>query len=104
MKNQIINYVAFGVLALLWLGFGAALLFNQDILTTVWQSFRSWPLILQLVLGLLVLPATLGLWIWQTPWPVLLRLVLVIGLAGTTLYLFFPRKTSSQMETSQVKS
>ena len=79
MRDRIINIFTFAVLTLLWLGFAVALLFNPDTLDTTWQAFRSWPLILQLVVGLLVLPVVLGLWVWQTSWPLLLRLVLVLG-------------------------
>jgi len=34
--NMIINIGAFAILGVLWLGFAAALLFNQAILDTVW--------------------------------------------------------------------
>lgn len=102
MRDRIINIFAFAVLALLWLGFGAALLFNQNLLDTTWQSFRGWPLLIQLVVGLLVLPVVLGLWIWETSWPLLLRLLLVLGLAWVTVYTFFPRKTSGQAQVSLV--
>ncbi len=103
MTNRIINIFAFAVLTLLWLAFGAVLLLNRDLLDTVWQSFRSWPLVVQIVVGLLVLPVILGLWIWETSWPLLLRLILVLGLAWVTVYTFFPRKTSSQPAGSPAK-
>ena len=103
MRDRIINIIAFAVLTLLWLGFVMALLFNRDVLDTTWQAFRSWPLILQLVVGLLVLPVILGLWIWQTSWPLLLRLAFVLGLAWVTVYTFFPRKISNQAESSPSK-
>jgi hypothetical protein len=90
--HMIINFSAFGILALLWLGFAAALLFNQAILDTVWQLFRGLPWILQGLIWLLVLPVTAGLWIWGTSWPLWLRLLLVIGLGWVTIYMFFPRK------------
>jgi hypothetical protein len=102
MRDRIISIFAFAVLTLLWLGFGAALLFNQNLLDTTWQSFRSWPLLIQLVVGLLVLPVVLGLWIWETSWPLLLRLLLVLGLAWVTVYTFFPRKTPGQPQASLV--
>jgi hypothetical protein len=91
--NMIINIAAFAVLALMWLAFGIALIFNQAMLDTVWQSFRGWPLAVQLVVGLLVLPVTLGLWIWESSWPLWLRLFLVIGLGVATLYTFLPRRS-----------
>lgn len=64
--NTIINYSAFGILTLLWLGFGAALLFNQTILDTVWQSFRGMPMLLQIIL--------------------------IFGLGFATIYTFFPKQ------------
>jgi hypothetical protein len=90
--NMVINIGAFAILGLLWLGFAAALIFNQAILDTVWQSFRALPWAVQGVIWLLVLPVTAGLWIWETSWPLWLRLVLVIGLGWVTIYTFFPRK------------
>ena len=104
MRDRIINIFAFAVLSLLWLGFAAALLFNRDMLDTTWEAFRSWPFILQFVVGLLVLPVVLGLWIWQISWPLLLRLVLVLGLAWVTVYTFVPRKISKQGEASASKA
>ena len=95
MKNQIIAYAAFAILTALWLAFGAALLFNQELVATAWQAFRAWPLIGQLLVALVSLPVVLGLWIWNTAWPLLLRLVLVLTLACATLYTFFPKKVSS---------
>jgi hypothetical protein len=82
----------FGILTLLWLGFGAALVFNQALLDSTWQVFRGLPMIAQIGLGLLLLPLVLGLWIWQTPWPLWIRVVLVIGLAWATIYTFLPKQ------------
>lgn len=104
MRDRIINIFAFAVFSLLWLAFGAALLFNRELLDTTWQLFRTWPLIVQLLVGLLVLPVVAGLWIWETSWPLLLRLILVIGLAWATVYTFFPRKTSRQATVSPAKA
>jgi len=100
----VITIFAFTILTLLWIAFGAALLFNRELLDTVWQSFRSWPLVIQIVVGLLVLPVALGLWIWQISWPIWLRLILVVGLGWVSIYLFWPRKTRSQAEASSLKS
>jgi hypothetical protein len=85
MNNRIITLGAFAVLTLLWLAFAAALVFNRELLDAAWASFRSWPLFVQMLAGLLFLPVMAGLWIWETSWPVLLRLVLVAGLAWATL-------------------
>jgi len=91
--NLIINIAAFAILTILWLGFAFGLVFNREILDTIWQSFRGLPLVLQIVIGLVVLPVTLGLWIWESPWPVWLRLILVIGLGVATIYTFFPKQS-----------
>jgi hypothetical protein len=90
--NMIINIGAFAILTILWLGFAAALIFNQAMLDTAWQMLRGLPFIVQAVVWLLVLPVAAGLWIWETSWPLWLRLVLVIGLGWITVYTFFPRK------------
>jgi hypothetical protein len=103
MKNQLIGYTAFAILTLLWLAFGIALVFNQEMLLTVWQLFRGWPLVGQLLVTLLTLPVVAGLWIWNTSWPVWLRLILVIGLALMTIYTFFPKKTAGQTGISHQK-
>jgi len=63
--NMIINIGALVILTLLWLGFAAALIFNQAILDTVWQTLRGLPLVVQVLVWLLVLPVTAGLWIWE---------------------------------------
>jgi hypothetical protein len=89
--DLLISIFAFTILTLLWIGFGAALLFDRELLDKTWRLFRSWNILLQLFVGLLVLPVVLGLWIWQTHWPAWLRLLLVAGLAWMTEYTFFPR-------------
>ncbi len=93
MSNMIISIGSFAILTILWLGFGAALIFNQAILDTIWQIFRSLPLWAQIIVGLLLLPLILGLWIWETPWPLWIRLILVIGLGFATIYTFFSKQT-----------
>jgi hypothetical protein len=89
--DLLISILAFTILTLLWIGFGAALLLNRELLDQTWRLFRSWNILIQLFVALLALPVVLGLWIWQTRWPIWLRLLLVAGLAWTTEYTFFPR-------------
>ena len=89
--DLLISILSFTVLTLLWIGFGAALLFNRDLLNQTWRLFRSWNIFIQLFVALLVLPVILGLWIWQTRWPTWVRVLLVAGLAWMTIYTFFPR-------------
>ncbi len=104
MNNRVINYLAFAILTLLWLGFGAALLMKPEMLNFIWQAFRGWPLVGQLLVALLTLPVVLGLWIWNTSWPFLLRLILVIGLAWVTVYTFFPKRAAGKPAVSVIKS
>ena len=92
MSNMIISIGSFAVLTILWLGFGATLIFNQALLDTIWQLFRGLPFVAQILIGLLLLPLILGLWMWQSPWPVWIRLILVIGLGFATIYTFFPKQ------------
>jgi ABC-type amino acid transport system permease subunit len=83
--------VLFAVFAVLWVAFGAALVWSQGSLDAAWQSIRSLPLIVQGLIWLAFLPVMLGLWIWETTWPLVLRLILVIGIAGWNLIVFLPR-------------
>jgi hypothetical protein len=103
LPNKVVNLVAFAVLGLLWLAFGAAALLNPEMLDDIWQSFQNWPPVFQLIVGLLVLPVALGLWIWETSWPFFLRFILVVGLAYVTVYLFFPRWVFAKAEASQTQ-
>ncbi len=93
--NRFINIFAFAILAVLWFAILAALVVNPALLESAWQTFRSWPLIFQLVVGLLTLPVVAGLWVWHTSWPMLARLIVIVGLAWVTLYAFFPRKANN---------
>lgn len=91
--NNIISVGSFAVLGMLWLVFGVALILNQALLDTVWQFFRGLPVFVQVLIGLLLLPLIIGLWVWQTPWPLWIRLIVVIGLGWATLYTFFPKQS-----------
>jgi len=83
--------VLFVLFAVIWVGFGVALVWSQGSLDAAWQSIRSLPLIVQGIVWLLFLPVMLGLWIWETTWPLILRLLLVVGIAGWNLLVFLPR-------------
>ena len=83
--------VLFVVFAVIWVAFGAALIFSQGSLDQAWATIRSLPLVVQALAWLLLLPAMVGLWVWETSWPMLLRLALVVGLAGWTLLIFLPK-------------
>jgi hypothetical protein len=83
--------LAFAVFALLWVGFGAALIWSQGSLDASWQWIRALPFLVQGIVWLLFLPVVVGLWIWETAWPLVVRLALVVALAGWNLWIFLPR-------------
>jgi hypothetical protein len=83
--------ILFGIFALLWVGFGAALLLSQGSIDAAWQWVNDLPLILKLLAWLLFLPVMAGMWVWETTWPVVLRLLLVAGVAGWNLLVLLPR-------------
>ena len=83
--------VLFGLFALLWVVFGAALIWSQGSLDQAWETVRGLPLIVQIGAWLLFLPVMAGLWIWETTWPLIVRVVLIVGIAGWNLLVFLPR-------------
>ena len=83
--------VLFGVFAVLWVAFGAALVFSQGSVDQAWATIRGWPLIVQIVAWVLFLPVMAGLWIWETTWPLIVRVVVIVALAGWNLLVFLPR-------------
>ena len=85
------NGILFVFFAVLWVSFGAALIWSQGSLDQAWQAVRDLPLIGQIVVWVLFLPVMAGLWIWETSWPIVVRLVLVLGLAGWNLLMFLPK-------------
>lgn len=89
--NELITIVAFGLFAILWVAFGYAIVAAQGSLDDAWRWIRELPLAEQVVVALLTLPVTIGLWVWETSWPLILRLVLVAGIGAWNLYAFFPR-------------
>lgn len=89
--NMVISVFAVVTLGLLWLGFGLAVLFKQTLLDRAWGFFHGMPVVVQMLIGLLILPGTLGLWIWKTPWPLWLHLTLILIVGSAAVYVFFPR-------------
>ena len=83
--------VLFAIFAILWIAFGAAVVWSQGSLDAAWQWVRGLPLIVQGIVWLLFLPVMFGLWVWETTWPLILRLVVIVGLAGWNLIVFLPR-------------
>ena len=83
--------VLFVIFALIWAGFGVALVVNHGSVDQAWQAIRALPLVVQLIVWVLFLPVMIGLWVWEASWPFLVRLLVVIGVAGWNLLVFLPK-------------
>jgi hypothetical protein len=57
---------AFAIFVVLWLGFAFALVVDRGILDTVWQGLRGLAMPIQMVVWVVLLPITIGLWIWES--------------------------------------
>jgi hypothetical protein len=95
LSNAVVSVASSGLLlavfAVLWIAFGAALIWSQGSLDAAWAWIHSLPLIAQGAAWLLFLPVVAGLWIWETTWPLVVRVALVAGLAGWNILVFLPR-------------
>src|SRR3954469_15130312 len=58
--------VLFGLFAILWVAFGAALIWSQGSVDQAWATINGLPLILRLIVWVLFLPVMAGLWVWET--------------------------------------
>lgn len=78
----------FVVFSLIWVAFGAALIWSQGSLDDTWQWIRELPWLVQGAVWVLFLPVVLGLWIWETSWSLIVRLMSVVAIAGWNLIVF----------------
>jgi hypothetical protein len=85
------NGVLFVVFAVIWAAFAVGVVASQGSVDQAWQAIRDLPLVVQIVVWVLFLPAMVGLWVWETTWPLIVRLVLVAGIAGWNLLVFLPK-------------
>jgi hypothetical protein len=83
--------VLFLVFALLWVAFGAALIWSQGSIDQAWAAINDLPLIVRAIVWLLFLPVMAGLWVWETSWPLVVRVVTIVAIAGWNLLVFLPR-------------
>jgi hypothetical protein len=80
-----LSFYAIVIFVVLWVGFGIALVANQEWLDILWNSVRELPLVVEIIVWVLFLPIMVGLWIWESSWPVLVRLLGFAGIVGWTL-------------------
>lgn len=79
------------LLFIAWLVFWAVLIFDSGEIAGFWDTFRDWPLLAQLVVGLLLLPVVAATWVWQTDWSLWARLAVVLLLFAVSTAAFSPR-------------
>ncbi len=82
---RVLSTFALVIFVVLWLGFIFALIINRDWLDLLWNWMQALPLVVEIIVWVLFLPITVGLWIWESSWPVLLRLLGFAGIIGWTL-------------------
>lgn len=80
-----LSVYAIAIFVVLWAGFVFALAVNREWLDMLWSWMREQPLLVEILVWVLFLPITVGLWIWESTWPVLLRLVGFAGIVAWTL-------------------
>jgi len=83
--------ILFAIFAIVWIGFGAALVLSQGSVDQAWAAIRSLPLIIQAIAWVLFLPVMIALWAWEQAWPLLVRLALVVGIGAWNLLVFLPK-------------
>ena len=92
MPEAVFNVIMLLLAALLWAAFGVLLLWRQDYLVELWNSFRGQNLLLQGIEFIVLLPWVCALWLWNTGWLLWVRILLVLSLAWVNLYMFWPWK------------
>ena len=80
-----LNFYAIAIFVVLWVGFAIALVVNREWLDILWHFVRELPLVAEIIVWVLFLPITVGLWIWESSWPVLVRLLGAGGIVAWTL-------------------
>jgi hypothetical protein len=92
----------FGIFLILWFAFGAALILNHGALDGVWQWLTGVPIILQVILWVVFLPITVGLWIWESDWDLWLRLLTIIVIAVVNISVMSPKPAGQKGDTDHV--
>jgi hypothetical protein len=82
---RVLSTYAIVVFAVLWVGFAVALLVNREWLDLLWNWVRALPSVLEIIVWVLFLPITSGLWVWESSWPAYLSLLALAGIVVWTL-------------------
>ena len=82
---RVLSTYAIVILAMLWVGFAVALVVDREWLDLLWNWVRGLPSVIEIIVWLVFLPITVGLWIWQSSWPTFVRLLAFAGMVVWTL-------------------
>ena len=91
--NQSSRYGGLGGVLLLWIAFGALVAFWPATLTDIWDQYLDWNLIVQVVVGVLLLPWVVATWVWQSDWSTVARAFVIGFLVLGTIITFAPRSS-----------
>jgi hypothetical protein len=83
--SRALSIYAIAIFAILWVGFAIALVVNREWLDLLWNWVRALPSVAQIIVWVLFLPITVGLWIWESSWPALVRLLAFAGIVAWNL-------------------
>ena len=86
---RVLSTYAIVIFAILWVGFAIALAVNREWLDLLWNWVLALPSVAQIIVWVLFLPITVGLWIWESSWPALVRLPAFAGIVVWTLLAVF---------------
>jgi hypothetical protein len=85
IASRALSIYAVVIFAILWVGFAVALVVNREWLDLLWNWVRALPSVAQIIVWVLFLPITVGLWIWESSWPALVRLLAFAGIVAWNL-------------------
>ena len=82
---RVLSIYANLIFLLLWVGFIVALLSNPGWLDLLWNWVQALPVVPRVIVWLVFLPITVGLWIWESSWPAFGRILGLTGIIAWTL-------------------
>jgi hypothetical protein len=82
---RVLSTYAMVIFVILWLGFAIALAVNRAWLDLIWDWLRALPSVAQIIVWVLFLPITVGLWIWESSWSTVVSLLAFAGMVVWTL-------------------
>ncbi len=81
---RVLSTYAIVIFVVLWVGFAIALVANREWLDLLWKWVQGLPTVLEIIVWVVFLPITVGLWIWESSWLILVRLLAFAGIGFWT--------------------